>query len=110
MPPKERAAKCPVQGCKVHLTPATKAACKHCKTEFCKDHSFPSDHGCMRLSGGMSRSASAPQLVKPPAAVPGLLVSAAANSSKASAAAVAAAKVRESAPGSWPACACSGPD
>ena len=56
--------------------------------DFCKDHSFPVDHECMRLSGGMSRSASAPSLAKgerPATAAPsgskapgiGILVSAA---------------------------------
>ena len=94
MPPKEKAAKCPVDGCKQRLNAATSGTCKQCKNLFCNEHSFPGgcrrplgaqrrsltapvafagDHNCMRLSGGISRSASAPQLV--PKAVPGVLVS-----------------------------------
>jgi hypothetical protein len=42
------------------------------------------DHNCMRLSGGISRSASAPQLV--PKAVPGVLVSSIAKPKEAQAA------------------------
>ncbi len=94
MPPKaDRGTKCPAPGCSVRLGAATKATCKQCKKDFCKDHSYPSDHECMRLSGGMSRSASAPQLVKQPQPSLGVLVST--GAAKAPVAAVAAPKVRE---------------
>jgi len=79
MPPKgEKAPKCRVPGCQARLTALTKGTCKQCKNDFCKDHSFPVDHDCVRLSAGLSRSASAPSLAKAapaaPAAAPGVSV------------------------------------
>jgi hypothetical protein len=93
MPPKEKAPKCPVQGCQTRLNASTSGSCKQCKGLFCKEHSFPTDHQCMRLSSGLSRSASAPQLV--PKVQPGVLVSAtAASKLKGDGAAPAPQKVR----------------
>jgi hypothetical protein len=96
MPPKAagaKAAKCPVAGCQTRLNASTSGSCKQCKALFCKEHSFPTDHQCMRLSGGLSRSASAPQLV--PKVQPGVLVSAtAASKLKGDGAAAAPQKVR----------------
>jgi predicted nucleic acid binding AN1-type Zn finger protein len=48
MPPKEKAAKCPVDGCKQRMTAATSSNCKQCKNLFCKEHSFPG--GCRTLA------------------------------------------------------------
>jgi len=94
MPPK--APKCRVAGCQARLNAAAKATCKQCKNDFCKDHSFPSDHDCLRLSAGLSRSASAPALDKAApaaaaAAVPGVAVLVSKTASKSPLGAAAAA-------------------
>ena len=92
MAPKERSPKCPVAGCSIRMNAQTSGTCKMCHKSFCKEHCYPADHACQRLSGGMSRSASAPQLV--PKVQPGVLVNASAASKVKGDAAAAPAQVR----------------
>ena len=79
MPPKaDRGAKCPQEGCSQRLSQATMGTCKGCGRDFCKNHCFPSDHGCQGPAASLARSSSAPQLAKQPVASGlGVLVSAA---------------------------------
>jgi hypothetical protein len=78
MPPKaDRGAKCPQEGCSQRLSQATMGTCKGCGRDFCKNHCFPSDHGCQGPAASLARSSSAPQLAKQPVASGlGVLVSA----------------------------------
>lgn len=67
-------------------------------SDFCKEHYFPGDHDCQRLSGGMSRSASTPNVAA--AKAPGIQVL---STIKPAAAVVAAAPVSDLCAVIWPA-------